>query len=88
MMKIKVLFGLRKESYAGQYAPEALVVVDEFTDEENPDYFDEAARKSRSKYDEWMSFAVVEIGIDQEEVRRRCLNLQPTIPGTIVTEHS
>jgi hypothetical protein len=35
-MKIYVIFGQRKGTYVGQYAPEALDVVDEYAMEENP----------------------------------------------------
>jgi hypothetical protein len=37
-MKIITIFGQRKEQYEGEYAPELLVAVDEYTNEINPTY--------------------------------------------------
>lgn len=37
-MKIYVLFGQREERYEGQYAPEAMEIMDEFGYDENPQY--------------------------------------------------
>lgn len=34
-MKIFIIFGQRKERYAGEYAPEALDVIDEYGNDEN-----------------------------------------------------
>lgn len=40
-MKLYVLFGQRPCRYKGQFAPEALAVADEYTEEDNPDYMRE-----------------------------------------------
>ena len=37
-MKVICLFGQRKETYDGQYAPELLAAIDDFSDDDNPDY--------------------------------------------------
>lgn len=39
-MKLYILFGQRKCTYDGQYAPEALAIADEWTMDENPDYIE------------------------------------------------
>lgn len=86
-MIIKVLFAQRKESYEGEFAPEALVVVDEFTHSENPDWFKKECGEELAKLkDEVMGYAVVDIDVDQGELRRRCLGLHPRILGVIQQE--
>ena len=37
-MKVFILFGQRKESYTGEYAPEVFDVIDEYSDYENKEY--------------------------------------------------
>jgi len=37
-MKLHILFGQRKCSYDGEYAPEALDVADEYAMEDNPEW--------------------------------------------------
>lgn len=44
-MTVKLLIAQRAESYPGEYGPEVLAAVDEFTDDSNPDYFVDACAK-------------------------------------------
>lgn len=50
-MKIRCLFAQRKCSYDGQYAPELLAAIDEYGDDENPDYLDHAQEEANSAKD-------------------------------------
>jgi hypothetical protein len=48
-MKIYMIWGQRIESYKGQYAPELLAAVDEYGNDENPDFLirqEKIARKT------------------------------------------
>jgi len=50
-MEIRCLFAQRKCSYEGQYAPELLAAIDEYGDDENPDYLNESQEKADSDND-------------------------------------
>lgn len=50
-MEIRCLFAQRKCSYEGQYAPELLAAIDEYGDEENPDYLNEEQKKAEKDND-------------------------------------
>ena len=56
-MKLYILFGHRFESYEGQYAPEALEVVDECTMDENSEWIYE----KKKKYEETGDFDILKI---------------------------
>jgi hypothetical protein len=86
-MKILVLFVQRKEMYEGQCAPEALVCVDEYTNEENPKWFKEACESELKALDEndIAGHAVVEIEVPQDVIRNACLPSRLAIDGKIVS---
>lgn len=50
-MEIRCLFAQRKCRYEGQYAPELLAAIDEYGDDENPHYLNEAQEKADSDDD-------------------------------------
>ena len=50
-MKIVCLFAQRNEGYPGQYAPELLEAIDEYGDDDNPDYMNEAEDKADADRD-------------------------------------
>ena len=84
-MKLRCLFGMRKEAYEGEYGPELLVAVDEFTDDENPTFFDEHSTLCTANKDrEWAGFAFVEIAVDGEKIRRRCIPGPLQMPGKVL----
>lgn len=86
-MLLKVLFIQRKESYEGEFAPEPLVVVDEFTHEENPEWFEKKCGEELAALSgEILGHAVVDIDVDQDELRRRCLGHHPILKGVIQGE--
>jgi hypothetical protein len=45
-MKIIMVWGQRKNEYAGQYAPELLTAIDEVGDEHNPDFINSEYKKA------------------------------------------
>jgi hypothetical protein len=51
-MRLYVMFGQRAEKFEGQFAPEALDVIDEYTADENGAYMDTATAAAKEKYGE------------------------------------
>lgn len=71
-MNLHILFIQRKESYHEQYAPEALVVWDEYSMEANPEGFEEACEKAlKDAGDEVMASTVVVVSVNQAAIRER-----------------
>jgi hypothetical protein len=82
-MIIKVLFAQRKESYEGEFGPEALAVVDEFVDAENPNFMvEETERQLKQMGPGCASHAMVEIEVDQEKISE-ILNKIPRLNGEV-----
>lgn len=85
-MVIRHLFGQRKEHYEGQYAPELLASVDEFTDEESPEWFErECANEIARNKKDFLAFKVVNIEIDVAKLRSLLMNVA-TLEGKIREE--
>ena len=86
-MFLHVLFMQRRETYEGEYGPEALCSVDEFILEENPAAW--AAKVADAKVankDEAAGFAEVVIEVNGDVIRRRCLGDDRPIKGAIKEE--
>ena len=66
-MKLYVLFGLRFQDYDGQYAPEALSVIDEFAHEETDVWIHEQYHKQHATGD-FESLRIVEIDFDRDDL--------------------
>lgn len=85
-MKLHVIFGQRVCSYEGEYAPEVLDCWDGYTVDENPEGFDQAVQKARSRTfgdaPEFSSVAVIDVTIDGDAVDRH-LNQNLKLKGTI-----
>jgi hypothetical protein len=83
-MIIKVLFIQRIESYPEEYAPEALLCVDEYTYDDNPEWFEGECKKILKEYTiDIVSSRVVDIEVSQEQLRKILLEC-PTIKGDIL----
>lgn len=83
MMNLKVLFIQREESYEEEYAPEALCCVDEWSDEDNPKWFENQCQEELKKCGEdVIAYKVIEIEVDQDKIREILLNT-PNIKGKI-----
>ncbi len=75
-MKLYVLMAQRKERYPGEYAPEALDVIDEWADDDNPDYMArklEEAKESRV----YENVVVVTLKVNGAQIMEM---LRPTMP--------
>ncbi len=81
-MKLHILFGQRKQSYEGEYAPEVLTCWDEYAVDENPEGYEADIAKMREKYGSEMSAMEVIIKIDGDKIVR-LLNKAPEIEGTV-----
>lgn len=66
-MLLHVLMGQRKESYPGEYGPEALAVIDEFGQSDNPDYMAGELAKYRAT-DEFEGIAVIDLEVSQSAI--------------------
>lgn len=80
-MIIKVIFGQRKESYLGEYAPEALEVMDEYRYSENPDWLNGKYSEYEASKD-FSSLRIIDIHIDNETLVG-ILNVTPAMTGKI-----
>jgi len=81
-MKLHVLFFQRNESYDGEYAPEALAVVDEYTNEESPEWFIEKQKQEKEKLEGEGVFKVIDIKVSQEQIRELLVGV-PEIEGEV-----
>jgi hypothetical protein len=80
------LFAQRKETYKGQYGPELLVAVDEFTNDENPSWFDrQVAHELSEMGDDCAGHAEmwVDLGPVNGTIRDRCLGLGADLAGKL-----
>lgn len=84
-MNLHVLFIQRAEGYPGEHAPEARIVWDEFSVDENPDGFDEAIANELDEVPDAVAHRVVCIAVDQDAIRELLLGT-PTIAGRLVRE--
>lgn len=73
VLRFKMLVAQRTGSYEEQYAPELLVAVDEFTDEENPGYFRDECKRNLALFDseDLLAHTVVEVAVPLREIVAR-----------------
>ena len=85
-MKLHVLFGHRKESYEGEYAPEPLLCWSEYEVEENTEGFEEALTDTlKQRGREFAATRVFIIHIDGDKIRRHLVEA-PELTGRIELE--
>ena len=85
-MNLHILFIQRKERHPGEHAPEARIVWDEFSVEENPDGFEEACAKDLKEIgNDIQAHRVIQVAVGQDEIRKLLLDA-PTVEGKIVSE--
>ena len=80
-MLIFVLFGQRKCSYEGQYAPEALSCIDEIGYGDNPDYL----TSEQERYEltgEFASLKIITLTLDGTAVKNALCPPPPIISAT------
>lgn len=84
-MKLRILFGQRKENYEGQYGPEAILCWDEFCIDENPAEFDKQVDTTiDSLKSDFSSFKIIDIEVNQEKIRQMLSASIPVLPGRVV----
>lgn len=81
-MIIHVLFGQRKCSYPGEYAPEVLEAVDENTQDENPEYMKKKVDEHQSSKD-FTALRVLQIVVDSDEIDRLLNPPSGPVHGTV-----
>lgn len=79
-MKIYVVFGQRKCRYLGEYAPEALDVMDEFGMDENPEYLENKKREYILS-NEFDAVSIIPIEVSRKEIEQRLGVNQSPIEG-------
>jgi hypothetical protein len=85
-MDIYILFAQRKERYAGEYAPEALAVLDEAGHDENPAYLAEELKKAEASGD-FSSAKIFRIELPPASGKfiHKTLNEVPSVRGSFPT---
>lgn len=69
-MQLHVLFIQRTEDYPGQHAPEARLVWDEYSVDENPEGFEEAIASDLAKCGDDVEFSrVITLEVDHGQIR-------------------
>ena len=81
-MTIHVLFGQRKCSYPGEYAPEPLAVSSDIIDDDNPDYMAGELEKAKAS-GEYESVRIISFDVDADEIDR-LLSISAKVEATIV----
>ena len=66
-MKVLVLFGSRKATYPGQYAPEALECIDEYVHEEFPTYLTDKKAEYLATND-FDSLEIITLEVNENDV--------------------
>lgn len=71
MTAIRLLIGHRHNTYADEFAPEVFAVVDEWTLDENPQYWiDKVAEEKAEQGDDVEAWAEVEFDLNDEDLMR------------------
>lgn len=81
-MNVYILFGQRKCDYPGQYAPEALEVMDEFAHDENGEWLDEKLAEAE-KTGEFTAVRIIRVELGSLEAIRELVLGVPTIKGKV-----
>lgn len=79
-MKIHCLFAQRIESYEGQYAPELLDAIDEYTCEDNPDYLEDI-KKEAEEEKVYSAVKVIDVEINDHQLEAQLFG--KTLKGEI-----
>lgn len=82
-MKVHILYAQRKESYPGEYAPEAIAVIDEVGMSDNPDYMAEQ-KEAAIKTAEFESVVVVTLEVNGAKIMEALRPKLAVIPAEIV----
>lgn len=81
-MRLYILFGQRKQRYAGEYAPEALEIMDEFAFDENPGWLSEK-QDDYHVSDEFEALQIVPVTVSMDELKHRLIPVDSAIAGQL-----
>ena len=83
-MNVYILFGLRKEGYAEQYAPEALEVMDQHSYDVNSEWLHEKL-KEHEAHNSFVALKImlIDLGAGSQEHIRELLIGTPKLKGTV-----
>jgi len=81
-MKLLVLFGQRKCNYPSQYAVEVIAATDEYSNDDNPDYIQDALAAAQTN-DEFDAVNILSINVDDNEVHKRLYPAEEPIEGEV-----
>lgn len=82
-MQLHVLVGQRHEAYPGEFAPEALAVIDDVGHSDNPEYLSAQAKEARDSED-FESLAIITIEVDGDAVMARLRPTPTVLLGKVV----
>ena len=82
-MTIKCLFAQRIERYPGQFAPELLAAIDEYGNEDNPDYLTDEETKAKNSKD-FTIIKRISVSVSDEDFQKVFCPEEKPIQGTIV----
>lgn len=68
-MEIKALIGQRHNSYPGEHAPEIIEAIDEFTDDQNPEWLIRKEREARET-EGFHRLVIVTANIPDEDIQK------------------
>lgn len=84
-MIIKSLWIQRKCDYPDQYAPELIAAIDEYGNDDNPDYIDDEYKKALQEQlnGEYVSITIIDIHVPEIDINK-ALSI-PLVVGKINT---
>ena len=83
-MDLFVLIGQRKERYEGEYAPEALAVIDEYGDNDNPGYMRDELQK-QTKSGDFSALAVLQLRVSDDAINSALFPAAKPIAADVVS---
>lgn len=85
-MHVTLLVLQRAESYDGEFAPEVLAVVDEYTNDENPEFWPAEVKrvKDRLPDEEVEAWAEIVVEINEDTIRERLRPALSPIDGHVI----
>lgn len=84
-MDLLVVMAQRKERYPGEYAPEALAVLTEFGNYDNPEYLRDVINENRES-GEFVAVELVRLKVDDKALNAVLFPQHQAIPVTVVGE--
>ena len=86
-MKLHILFGQRKETYPGEYMPEALAVMDEYGQSDNPGYLDGEKTKALTS-GEFENVVVVTVEVNGAKVMEMLRPAKQVLPAVMIVAYA